>query len=217
MNSLEIDSVLANYDGRTILQDIYLKCDQNEIVGLLGRNGCGKSTLLKIIFGSLQPEHKTLRINQQWVPQGYRNQKVTMLPQSGMIPPGISLQRALDLFQIKTDIIKTYAPQLITLLNHRPDQLSGGELRLIELLLILFCRSQFCLLDEPFSGMSPVTIEHVIEIMTDVKKTKGILITDHLHRYITSCSDRMYVMISGRIQQISNASELVELGYLNNE
>ena len=53
MNSLKVDSVQLEFDGRKILRDVYLFCKQGEVIGLLGRNGCGKSSLLKIIFGTL--------------------------------------------------------------------------------------------------------------------------------------------------------------------
>lgn len=201
-NILEADSVVASYDGRTVLNNVYIRVEQNEIVGLLGRNGCGKSTLLKSIFGILNPEHKTVRINGQWLRSGYMRSKITMLPQFDMIPGNIRLSQAMKLFNVDKSVIDQAIPELVPLLDHLPPQLSGGERRIFELVLVLYSKSQFCLLDEPFTGLSPVMVERLIEVMNDVKKTKGILITDHLHRSVTSCSDRLYCFDDGRLFEV---------------
>lgn len=214
-NILEADSVMVDFDGRSVLQNIYIKCEQEEVVGLLGRNGCGKSTLLNCIFGSLVATHKSVRINGQWVHCGYLDGRISMLPQFGMVPSDIRVRTAIELFNIDVSLINMYAPKIIPLLDSKPASISGGERRLIELLLILFSRSQFCLLDEPFSGLSPVVIEQVIEIFGEVKKKKGILVTDHLHRYVTLCSDRFYIMINGSTRELSDASDLMNFGYVN--
>jgi ABC-type multidrug transport system ATPase subunit len=214
-NILEADSVVVNFDGRSVVSNAYIRCHQNEIVGLLGRNGCGKSTLLNAIFGSLDPDHKTVRINGAWVPHGYEKSRVSFLPQSGMIPPNIRVIQAMDLFRVNQSKVREVAPQLIPLLDSRPGALSGGELKLAEIILVLFSESQFVLLDEPFSGLSPIAIEQVIDIMNVVKEDKGIIITDHLHRYVTSCSDRLYLMRNGSVVELKSARQLIDFGYIN--
>lgn len=214
MNTLEADSIIVDYDERTVLHNVYLRCTQDEIVGLLGRNGCGKSTLLKTIFGSLQPLHKSIRINGKWLEAGYMQSKVVMLPQTQLIPSNKRIGEAMRLFGVRTETIAFAGPELIPLLDHKPGQLSGGELRFLELLMVLYSQSLFCLLDEPFSGLSPVMIERSIIIMNEVKKIKGLVVTDHLHRYVTSCCDRYYYMHEGRVLQLSDVNELVRYGYV---
>lgn len=215
MNVLEADSIVVSYDARPVLTNVYINCRQNEIVGLLGRNGCGKSTLLNVMFGIMKPEHYSVRINGAWIRSGYDRSRVVMLPQSDFIPSNVRIREAMRLFKLDISIIEQFAPELIPVLDNRPGQLSGGELRFLELLLILFTPSQFCLLDEPFSGLSPVMIERAIAIMKDVKKDKGLLITDHFHRYVTSCSDRIYCMYQGRVVEITETDDLVRYGYVN--
>jgi lipopolysaccharide export system ATP-binding protein len=62
-NILEFDSLDLRFDGRRILSGTYIKCQQGEVVGLLGRNGSGKSSLMKVVFGTLGVEHKSVRVN----------------------------------------------------------------------------------------------------------------------------------------------------------
>jgi ABC-type lipopolysaccharide export system ATPase subunit len=137
-----------------------------------------------------------------------------MLPQTSLIPGNIQLREAIRLFKIEPSMIEESSPEIEKLLDSKPDQVSGGELRFIELLMILFTKSQFSLLDEPFSGLSPVMIEKAISIMNRVREQKGLLITDHLHRYVTSCSDRYYCMTQGRVVEIHDPSQLARYGYL---
>lgn len=191
-NILEADSIVVNYDERNILNNVYIRVAQGEIVGLLGRNGCGKSTLLNTIFGAIEATHKTIRINGVWTEYGHSQSRVMMLPQGDMIPGNIRLRQAMKLFGVEVSMIGDAMAGLVPFLDQVPSQLSGGERRAFELLLVLYSKSLFCLLDEPFTGLAPVVVERIIEIMQVVKKTKGILLTDHLHRSVTSCADRLY-------------------------
>jgi len=200
-NILEADSIVVSYDDRIILHNVYIRVEQGEIVGLLGRNGCGKSTMLKAIFGAVAAEHKTVRINGTWMKDGYLKSRITMLPQFDMVPDNVRLRQAMRLLGVDVDLIKDTIPNVVLLLDHSPLQLSGGERRVFELLLVLYSGSQFCFLDEPFTGLSPVMVEKIIAIMQEVKKTKGILITDHLYRQVTSCADRIYSFRDGILRE----------------
>lgn len=77
-NLLEVDSVIISFDQKNILTDCFLKCETNDIIGILGRNGCGKSSLLKVIFGTLFTNNKFIRIKGKVYNQPYKS--VTWLP-----------------------------------------------------------------------------------------------------------------------------------------
>lgn len=82
-------------------------------------------------------------------------------------------------------------------------------------MLVLKMPSWFSILDEPFSGLAPLYIEKLKEIILNEKARKGIIITDHMHRHIRSMADQLYVLVSGRTYLINEEEQLVGLGYLN--
>jgi ABC-type multidrug transport system ATPase subunit len=213
-NVLEADSIVVNYRGVSLLSNVYVRCDQGQVVGLLGRNGCGKSTLLNVIFGSKEPEQKSIRINGQYINKGYEKSRITLLPQSALIPSNLRIREVLKLFGVKTSLLERTFPESLNYLDQNPGKFSGGELRFLELILILYSGSQFCLLDEPFSGLSPVMVERAIDLMNEVKQQKGILITDHLYRRVIACADRLYYLSNRSVFQIENEEQLARLGYV---
>src|ERR1700761_1709260 len=88
---LKVDSVQLSFDDRKILQDVYLHCKQGEVIGLLGRNGSGKSALLKIIFGTLTPSYKYVSIDDEFIREGYRHNRMAYLPQHNYLPNGVRI------------------------------------------------------------------------------------------------------------------------------
>jgi ABC-type lipopolysaccharide export system ATPase subunit len=86
--------------------------------------------------------------------------------------------------------------------------LSGGEKRIIETYLILKSQSKFVLLDEPFSHIAPIYINTIIELIQEEKHEKGIIITDHMYKYVTEISDDLYLLKDGWNKKVKNLSEL---------
>src|SRR6187402_1753351 len=180
---LELDGIYLEYDLAKILNSIHVKCETGEIIGLLGRNGSGKSSLLKIVFGSLEGQSKSIRINE--VPQLKSfTRNISYLPQQPLIPSFISIAKALKLFNIDKQIILDVFPEVKDALDLKPSEISGGMRKIIEVVLILNTSSKFALLDEPFSGIMPVHVETLKDYMRMKKKEKGIIITDHLYRHV---------------------------------
>jgi ABC-type lipopolysaccharide export system ATPase subunit len=100
-------------------------------------------------------------------------------------------------------------------MNLKPDQLSGGYRRLAEVIMILKTPSWFSILDEPFSGLMPVHIETLREVIHKEKEKKGIIITDHLHRYITPMVDQLFVLSNGQTYQVTDPDQLIRFGYFS--
>ena len=87
MHKLEIDSVVLEFGSRKLLSDIYLKCETEKITGLIGRNGTGKTSLFNIIYGTLTPNHKSIRLNEQFIRTLYKEANfIKYLPQHNFIP-----------------------------------------------------------------------------------------------------------------------------------
>ncbi len=212
---LEFDGIQFKYNEHPLLSGIYVKCETGKITGLLGRNGAGKSTLLKIVFGSLKSDIKSVRVDDQFVYQPAFSRKfISYLPQESFIPSYLTLQEILFLYKIEIESIVADFPEFRDELNKKKDQLSGGTVRLFENLLILLSTSPFCFFDEPFTGLSPVMIERLINCMTHKKSDKGILITDHLYRHVVKTADDLYLLLNGKTYFIKSAEDLVRRGYL---
>jgi len=215
MNILEFDSLELVFGLRKILSSVYMKCETGRIVGLLGRNGSGKSCLMKIVFGTMPCGHKSIRVNRSPLLGNYLKEKViSYLPQEDFIPGFLKLRQAASLFAVEMGKINHACPELADLGERRPAEVSGGQLRLFEILLILFSTHPFCILDEPFSGLTPIHVERLIEVLREEKNKKGIIITDHLHRHVRSLADDVYLLTNGKTHAIKNEDQLVRLGYL---
>jgi len=216
MVGLHIDSVNKSYRGKLVLSDIYLSCKPGEIVGLLGRNGSGKSTLLKIIFGSVRAENSYIKIDSKRVTKPFENfNKVRYLPQDNYLPKDISLYKIIRLFgnSLNEQMIRN-DPLISGILQKTVRQLSGGEKRIIEILLMIYSRSPYILLDEPFNGVAPKNIEEIKSRIRKQSKTKGIILTDHDYRNIVDVSTRILLLFDGGIKKISNMDELKHWGYV---
>jgi len=210
---LELDGIFLQYDLSKILTSVHVKCETGEIIGLLGRNGSGKSSLLKIVFGSLEGQSKSVRINDVTQLKPF-TRAISYLPQEPLIPSFISIRAALKLFNIDKQIILDVFPDVKDALDLKPDEVSGGMRKIIEVVLILNTPSKFALLDEPFSGIMPVHVETLKDYMRMKKKEKGIIITDHLYRHVMELSDKLYVLANGQTYIVNDEQKLVSLGYL---
>ena len=216
-HTLEVDSIRKHFENKLIISDVYLKCETSEIIGLLGRNGSGKSTLLRIIFGIVSAENKCIRINGTVKLKTSKILKdISYLHQEQFIPNYLSVKKAVFL-SIDNEIINEFLDDYLIqdILYKKVSQLSTGELRYLEIKLVLYNSSKFVLLDEPFNGLSPIMIEKVIQLIQMNTSKKGIIITDHDYENVIGIATRVLLMKDGTIQSVKNKTDLVEKGYLS--
>jgi ABC-type multidrug transport system ATPase subunit len=212
---LEFDSIMLEFKMHRVLSAVHMACNTGEVVGLLGRNGSGKSCLMRIVFGSMAAQSKSVRIDGQYLTGDYmRRKRIAYLPQHDLLPDSVTFATALNLFGVKTERIEKSFPELIACLKQKPDQVSGGQRRIFETLLVLFSDHPFCFLDEPFSGVMPMHVERLSEIISAEKSRKGIIVSDHLHRQVRAIADKLYMLANGKTYPIYSEAQLVELGYL---
>lgn len=213
---LAFDSIELAFHDRQILSSIAMKCETGEVVGLLGRNGSGKSCLLQIVFGSMTPQYKSVRVDHRTISSPlFTTGFINYLPQTSLIPTDLRIANAVSFFGVQPEAIAEHFPPVEQGMTLKPNQCSGGSLRLLETLLVLLSPAPFCLLDEPFSGLMPVHVEQLKRIIAIRKKEKGIIITDHLYRHITDVADRLAVLSNGKTYQVSSQTDLIRYGYLN--
>jgi len=216
-STLEIDSVQKRFNEKVVLTDVYLKCETGDIIGLLGRNGSGKSTLLKIIFGIQHADNKFIRVDGLVKNKTSKLlQDISYLPQDNFIPNNFSVRKAVSLSIKKENIDTFYKDEMIASIKEKYiKELSGGELRYLEIKLILSNTSKFVLLDEPYNGLSPVMAEKTNELIKLNSKNKGIIITDHNYEKVINVATKLILMKEGKIHHLKDKMELIEKGYLS--
>lgn len=211
---LEIDSVELSFGDRRVLSGVYLAVETGGVTAVLGRNGCGKSCLMKILCGSLRADFRSMRIDGVWHDR-FRADQVRYLPQQGFIPGWLTLDRVLRDFDMSWDDLLTWFPLFENLREGKIYAMSGGERRILECYLILRSPTRFVLLDEPFSQVAPLHVSKLKELIRQERQSKGILLTDHMHRHVTDIADRLYVLANGRTYLTQDEEDLIRYGYLN--
>ncbi len=216
IHTLKIDSVELNFNTQKILSDVFIHCESTKITALLGRNGQGKTSLMTIIYGTLKAQHKSIRFDERVVESAYKYKDlITYLPQFNFIPGSFKLKRVFSDFNQSFDDFKTYFPELKFNENNQIKELSGGEKRLIEVYIIIKSKAKFSLLDEPFSQLMPLHIEHITKLILQEKQRKGFLITDHLYKQCINLSDIIYLLSAGKSHLIKSINEIEKLDYAN--
>jgi ABC-type multidrug transport system ATPase subunit len=215
-NVLEVDSIQKQYQGKNIISDLYLKCETTDIIGILGRNGSGKSTFLKILFGIVVADFKFVRIDglSKSKTEDLLNE-ISYLPQDNFIPNLFSVEKAIQLSITKDKWKVFYEDEMIQMIRDKKiKHLSSGQLRYLEIKLMLNKETKFVLLDEPYNGLSPIMIEKVNALIIENSKSRGIIISDHNYENVIKISTKLALMQEGKMHHLKDKSELVTRGYL---
>ena len=213
-NILEVDSVILEFDSKRILQDVYMKSETGKVTGLLGRNGTGKSCLMKIIYGEISPNDKSIRLNGNAIYNKYRDTKdIRYLPQGRFIPKFLTIKRIFEDFELDFLDFTNEFPEFEKFHKTKFNNLSGGQQRIVEIYSILASKTKFCMLDEPFSQVMPLHIETIKNLILREKLNKGIIVTDHLYRYIIDICDNLYVINDGKTYLTKSIQDIEALGY----
>ena len=213
-DGLIINKISKTYGSKQVVRDINLTIKRGEIIGLLGPNGAGKTTTFYIIVGLIKSDSGSIFLDKSDIsnlPIYSRGQMgISYLPQEASIFRGMNVEdNLLSIIEItepekyKQEIILQNLLNEFDIYHVRKSKsivLSGGERRRLEIARTLASNPKYLLLDEPLTGIDPVSIE---EIKTIIKKLKekniGILITDHNVRETLKIVDRVYIVNEGAI------------------
>jgi lipopolysaccharide export system ATP-binding protein len=222
---LSAEKLVKIYNRRRVVNEVTLAVDQGEIVGLLGPNGAGKTTTFYMMVGLIRPKAGRIYIE---------GEDVTTLPMYrrarlgvGYLAQDASVFRKLTVEQNLLAILETFmrtsaarqekCDELLEDLNltglrkQKAYTLSGGERRRVEIARALVTAPDFILLDEPFTGVDPIAVEEIQEILGTLKqKGLGVLITDHNVRETLHITNRAYIMNEGQILVSGDAKSLVD-------
>ena len=215
MQKLSTDEIGKSYKGRQVVRGVSVQVSQGEVVGLLGPNGAGKTTSFYMIVGLVAPDSGNILadgIDITRVPMYLRARQygISYLPQEPSVFRKLTVEEnilaVLEVQSISQEMRRSRMERLIEQLNlghvrrTRGYALSGGERRRVEIARSLCIQPSFILLDEPFSGIDPIAVLDLQEIISGLKSDGiGILITDHNVRETLSVTDRAYIINEGRI------------------
>tara|TARA_B100001146_G_scaffold221889_1_gene233217 strand:+ start:50653 stop:51339 length:687 start_codon:yes stop_codon:yes gene_type:complete len=221
---LKVNGIRKSFGAKSILETVDFDLQTGEILGVFGRNGSGKSTLLKIIFGTQTAEAGTLKINESLYPvrkklwhksQIIKSQCIGYLPQFSFLPQGAKVWDVIPQYlKGQEQDLVFQAPRMPKIASRKVGELSMGERRYLEVLLIGNLDHPFLLLDEPFSMVEPLFKDLIHEFLISLKAKKGILVTDHYYQDVWELSDRKMVLTNGKLTSVTELNELIEAGYL---
>jgi lipopolysaccharide export system ATP-binding protein len=221
---LYTEGLVKTYNKRNVVKQVKIEVHKAEIVGLLGPNGAGKTTTFYMIVGIIRP-------NQGKVV--FRGQDITSMPMCERAQQGIAylsqepsifrrltayenIMAILETLPMKRSAMKRRAYELLEelgierLAKSKAYTLSGGERRRLEIARALVTNPTLILLDEPFSGVDPIAVADVQQIIRELKeRNMAILITDHNVRETLSVTDRAYLINSGEIMIEGTAERLI--------
>ncbi|MBF2089031.1 MAG: LPS export ABC transporter ATP-binding protein [Synechococcales cyanobacterium K44_A2020_017] len=218
-----LENIHKSYDQRAVVNRVNLSVNQGEVVGLLGPNGAGKTTTFYIATGIERPDQGKVFLDDRDITSLPLHERAQLgigyLAQEPSIFRNLSVSDNILLVFQETKVRRQDQPaRLHDLLKefrlervaHTPGiHVSGGERRRTELARSLAANPTFLLLDEPFTGVDPIAVAEIQDILAGFRdRHMGILITDHNVRETLAITDRAYIMRDGEILAAGSAEEL---------
>lgn len=222
--TLSTHNLKKRYKKRTVVQDVSIKVSSGEVVGLLGPNGAGKTTSFYMIVGLIKPSKGQVFFKGQDVTQKpmYYRSRMGM----GYLSQEPSIFRRLTVEENVMAILETLPIsarerrqrleflleelKIGYLAKQKAYTLSGGERRRLEITRALVTSPSLILLDEPFSGVDPLAVYDVQQIIMELKQRGlGVLITDHNVRETLAVVDRAYLLCEGKVLREGTSSFLI--------
>ena len=226
-NLLELSKISMFYNKRQILNNLNLKINKQEVLGMLGPNGVGKSTIFHIITGLKDPSFGKVFINGEDctnipIYERATRFKLGYVPQYGGFIQDLNLLENLKLvaeIHIKEkDLRKTKIEKIVSqfefdpLLKIKGKHLSGGQKKKLVIAMALINDPNILLLDEPFAALDILTIKMLQEIIVNLQSLERItvVVCDHQARDLLSCVDRAIVLSNGKIIASGSPNEIIK-------
>ncbi len=222
--TLEAKDLVKYYGKKQVVKGVSITVNQGEVVGLLGPNGAGKTTTFYIMIGLIKPNEGDVLLNNQsisFLPMYKRARLgISYLPQESSIFRKLSVEdnimailQTLPLTEAEMKEKCDYLLEKFHISHLRKQmayQLSGGERRRVEIARSLVINPSFLLLDEPFTGIDPIAVADIQEIIKDLSKSGiGIFLTDHNVRETLYITNRSYIIYDGKILKSGTSEFLV--------
>jgi lipopolysaccharide export system ATP-binding protein len=221
---LSVQHLVKSMAGRRVIEDVTLTLERGEAVGLLGPNGAGKTTTIRMLTGLVTPDAGQIvfdGVDITTLPFYERARRgITYLPQEAFIPRSLTVEdniaMVLEVRERSAKMRREMTERLLsefkldTIRGARVGVLSGGQRRRCEIAVTLACEPSLALLDEPFAGVDPNTVDEIATFIRRLAESGiGVLITDHNVRELLRAVDRAYVIESGRVIAHGDAATII--------
>lgn len=222
--TIRAKNLVKIYSKQRVVDEVNLEVKRGEIVGLLGPNGAGKTTTFYMVVGLIKPDGGTVFLDENDLTPlpmykraragiGYLSQEASIFRKMTVRENLLSILEMQE--EISEDQKVDRANELMeefhikNLADRKGYKLSGGERRRVEIARSLTTNPSFILLDEPFSGVDPIAVNDIQNIISYLKnKGLGVLITDHSVRETLSITDKAYIMHQGEILLSGSSDEI---------
>jgi len=222
---LVANNLAKAYRGREVVQDVSLHLDSGQVVGLLGPNGAGKTTCFYMIIGIIAADRGTITINGEDITARTMHERarrgIGYLPQEASIFRRLTVgDNIMAILETRPDLDKKQRrmrrDELLEefhvehLRDSLGQSLSGGERRRIEIARALATEPDFILLDEPFAGVDPISVNDIKQIINHLRNRGiGVLITDHNVRDTLDICEKAYIVGEGHIIAAGTAEDVL--------
>jgi lipopolysaccharide export system ATP-binding protein len=215
MPELRVRNLRKQYGQRLVVEDISLTVARGEIIGLLGPNGAGKTTSFYMIVGLVKADSGSIALDDAIITEQPMHDRaragIGYLPQEASVFRKLSAEdNVRAILELRKDLDQAERNEKLDRLldefglqgvrDNLGEQLSGGERRRVEIARALATEPKFILLDEPFAGVDPISVNEIKGLIRDLAKRRiGVLITDHNVRETLDICDRAYIVAKGHI------------------
>jgi len=214
---IEISNLSKKFGKLTVLDGLDLDIGKEGIFAILGPNGSGKTTLIKSVLGMVIPDKGDIKIEDESIlgKWNYRN-TINYLPQIANFPANLTVKELIEMVKnlrpkesFDADLIDLFDVQ--PFLDKKLGNLSGGTKQKVNLILTFMFESELIILDEPTTGLDPISLIHLKEIIQKEKeKGKTILITTHIMSFVEEVADEIVFLLDGKIYFKGSSTELKE-------
>jgi lipopolysaccharide export system ATP-binding protein len=225
MSQLKATNLAKSYGGRDVVQDVSLEIESGQVVGLLGPNGAGKTTCFYMIIGIIRADRGKITIDGEDLTNLTMHQRarrgVGYLPQEASVFRKLTVgDNIMAILQTRSDLDKAQRLKrqdelmeefhIEHLRDSLGQSLSGGERRRVEIARALATEPAFILLDEPFAGVDPISVNDIKQIINHLRdRGIGVLITDHNVRDTLDICEKAYIVGEGHIIAAGTADEVL--------
>ena len=226
LSVLRLEKISLKFEKKIILDDLNLKLNQGQILGLLGPNGVGKSTIFNLITGLIKTDYGSIVINSETVNkypiyQRTKKFKIGFVPQNGGYFHDLTVNENLQAIAEIAINNPSYRNEKIDLLiskfeldpvrNIKANLLSGGQIKKLVIAIALVSDPKILLLDEPFAALDVMTIKTLQEIIVNLQSMNNIsvILCDHQARDLLECVDSAAILHNGKIVAQDTPSSLI--------